>query len=114
MPRNRRESRPTSPNRGPRPPLGAPPGGPYAGLFTPDEVRALGAAGGGTLHDEIALLRVLVRRELEAGATAEAIRKLIREIGQAVKVERATSANGDEALQLTLDDLLAELDGRST
>ncbi len=109
MPRNRREPRPTGPDRDSRPTPGASAGGVYAGLLTRDEVRALRAAGEGTLRDEIAMLRVLVRRELEAGATSEQIRKLIREIGQALKVERSVAASEGEAIQLALDDLLEEM-----
>ena len=109
MPRSRPEPKSGNPVARERPGRGAPAGGPYAALLTPDEVRALRSAGEGTLRDEIALLRVLVRRELEAGATAEQVRKLIREIGQTVKTERAISAGGDDPLQLALDDLLEEM-----
>ena len=78
-----------------------------SGLLTAEEKRALGGDET-SLRDEVALLRVLVRRELQAGASAESIRRLVREIGQTVKVERSVGASEGEAIQLALDDLLAE------
>jgi hypothetical protein len=93
----------------------APPaGGVYSGLLTEEELHALRSLGDGTLRDEIALLRVLVRRELEAGGTAESIRRLIREIGQTVKVERSAGASAGDAIQLALDDLLTEVSEGTT
>ena len=110
MPSSRREQRPRPADCVPRTLTPATTGGVYAGLLTAEEIRALGAADVATLRDEIALLRVLVRRELEAGATTEAIRRLVREIGQAVRVEREVAASENDAIQLALDDLLAEVD----
>jgi hypothetical protein len=115
MPERKQDKRPIGAINVDRGPREAKPGGVYAGLLTPEEARVLRSADEGTLRDEIALLRVLVRREMEAGATTEQIRKLIREIGQTLKVEREVSATEGDAIQLALDDVLAEMnEGKPT
>ena len=110
MPSNRGQTKTRRATRATTRTLAPPAGGVYSGLLTDEELRALRSAGDGTLRDEVALLRVLVRRELKAGATTESIRRLIREIGQTVKVERSVGASEGDAIQLALDDLLAEVD----
>ena len=107
-----RPNRPKAATTAPTTPA-APDCGFYSQELSDEEQRALRSLGDSTLRDEIALLRVLVRRELGAGATTESIRRLIREIGMTVKVDRSAGASDGGAIQLALDDALTKLDGDS-
>ncbi len=107
----RREPDATTPTRrastrARKPPANA---GFYQQALTGEELDALRVANADSLRDEIALLRVLVRRALEENATSEQVRRLIHELGQALRVERSLATSAANPLTRALADLLEEV-----
>jgi hypothetical protein len=101
-------------------------GGYYGRNFKPDETQDLEAASGG-LSDEVALLRVMIRRVVElatGGGSSGDLEKAIAalntlgtaatRLANLLKTEKKLAAGDSEmskALNKALDDVLAELRG---
>jgi hypothetical protein len=82
----------------------------YDSVLTQEEIASLAElAMGPSLSDEIALLKVLIRRKLEEGADLADISKAVDTLGRALKVQKQISAAGHKALQDALVAVLEEL-----
>lgn len=84
----------------------------YTPFFTAEELAALGeAAGNGGLAAEIELLRVKLRRALEAGEELSQVVAVVRTIVAAVKVQQALEGSAAKNLEETIGRVLDEING---
>jgi len=82
----------------------------YDRVLTQEEIAALAdLATSPTLSDEIALLKVLIRRKLEEGTDLATICKAVDALGRALKVQQQISDEGHQALQDALAAVLSDL-----
>ncbi len=83
----------------------------YARVLSQEEIAALAelAANHPSLQDEIALLKVLIRRKLEEGTDLPTISRAIDALGRALKVQKQTSDEGQRELQDAFLKALVEL-----
>jgi hypothetical protein len=87
----------------------------YDRVLTQEEIAALSELANNTsLADEIALLKVLIRRKLEEGAELTDVSKAVDALGRALKVQKQISDESHRALQDAMLAVLAELDGDSS
>jgi hypothetical protein len=87
----------------------------YAELFTSEELADLARAGGEpSLDDEVALLRVAIRRGVASGESLETIGRSVQRLAQTLKLARALRGdalrNLEEALARVLDEIGAEME----
>jgi hypothetical protein len=87
---------------------GATPGRFYAGLLTEAELADLAGAGERGIEDEVALLRVLARRAVDAGDQKQAL-KVVRALVAAIKVQDGLADGVAKELDRTLSAVLDEL-----
>jgi len=83
----------------------------YARVLSQEEIAALAelAANHPSLQDEIALLKVLIRRKLEEGTDLPTISRAIDALGRALKVQKQVSDEGRRELEDAFVQALAEL-----
>jgi hypothetical protein len=86
----------------------------YAELFTAEELADLARASGEpSLDDEVALLRVAIRRGVTSGESLETIGRSVQRLAQTLKLARALRGdalrNLEEALARVLDEIGAEM-----
>jgi len=87
----------------------------YAQLLTEGEIRDMRAllAASPTIDEEIALLRVIIRRLAEGGATTAEIVRAIDALGRALRVRNELSGDGlrdlKQAAETALDDVARDL-----
>jgi hypothetical protein len=86
----------------------------YDDLFTDEERDSLdGALLAGDLTQEIALLRIVVRRAVAVGEPTETISRAIARLGQILRVQHVLSGDAarglDEALAKVLEEISAEM-----
>jgi hypothetical protein len=82
----------------------------YDRVLTQEEIVCLAElANNPSLSDEIALLRVMIRRKLEEGTDLADISKAVDALGRALKVQKQISAASHRALQDALAAVLEEL-----
>jgi hypothetical protein len=82
----------------------------YDRVLTREEIELVaGMAASPSLNDEIALLKVLIRRKLEEGSDLATISKAVDALARALKVQKQISDEGQRALQDALVAVLAEL-----
>jgi hypothetical protein len=82
----------------------------YDRVLTQEEIAALSdLANNPSLTDEIALLKVLIRRKLEEGTDLATISKAVDALGRALKVQKQISSESHQALQDALLAVLTEL-----
>jgi len=82
----------------------------YDRVLTREEIELVaGMAANPSLNDEIALLKVLIRRKLEEGSDLATISKAVDALARALKVQKQISDEGHRALQDALVAVLAEL-----
>jgi hypothetical protein len=83
----------------------------YAGLFTAEEVADLAAAAAAEgLDDEIALLRVRIRRAATEGEDLNAISRACGRLTQMLKAQQVLSGETIDRFQTAMSEVLAELD----
>ena len=84
----------------------------YAKVLSQDEITALSelAANRPSLQDEIALLKVLIRRKLEEGSDLSTISRAVDALGRALKVQKQISDEGRQALQDAFMKALLEME----
>ena len=80
----------------------------YAGLLTEAELADLAGSAEGGLEDEVALLRVLARRALDAGDHKQAL-KIVRALVAAIKVQAGLADQAAKELDRTIASVLDEL-----
>ena len=91
------------------------PAGFYADLLTPDERADLADAGDAEapLADEVALLRIAIRRGVASGESLETIGRSVQRLAQTLKVARSLRGEGlrefEEMLAQALDEIGREL-----
>jgi len=83
----------------------------YDKVLSQEEIAALAelAANHPSLQDEIALLKVLIRRKLEEGTDLPTISRAIDALGRALKVQKQISDEGRRELEDAFVRALAEL-----
>lgn len=82
----------------------------YAKLFTADEITDLAAvAAAEGLDDEIALLRVRIRRAATGGAELNAISRACGRLTQMLKAQQVLSGETMDRFQTAMSEVLAEL-----
>lgn len=91
---------PASPRQGRRPSA-------YRAALQPEEEQAADPTL--TLEDEIALLRVLIRRELLAGAPVKDVVRAVDALGRALKVQYGLEGRAAQGLEDALARALTEI-----
>jgi len=86
----------------------------YFDLFTPDERAALAdAAEDNDLHQELALLRMLIRRGVAEGVDLETISRAMGRLAQMMRVQHVIRGqavkNLDDALAKALEEIANEM-----
>jgi hypothetical protein len=82
----------------------------YGDLFTPEERDTLdGALLAGDLTQEVALLRVLVRRAVEAETDLETVSRAIARLAQLLKIQHVLTGDAAKGLDEALAKVLAEI-----
>ena len=88
-------------------------GGFYARCFSDEELAELAGAGIASIDDEVALLKIAIRRAVEEGADLRELAAGTDALGRALKVQyglKGKAAQGlDEALARALDEIGKEL-----
>jgi hypothetical protein len=88
--------------------------GGYGDLFSAPERASLEEAlTAGDLTEEVALLRVLVRRAVESGESLETVSRALARLGQLLKLQHVLSGDSarslDDALARVLQEIGAEI-----
>jgi hypothetical protein len=88
-------------------------GGMYSRLFTDEEVAELATSEMSSIDDEVALLKIAIRRALELGASLREIGAGTDALGRALKVQYALKGKSaqslDEALARALEEVGREM-----